>query len=70
MSNKAEVQEKRLSRSTSSVIPGEVVDSRESSLVDLGEKELLLVVGGKPAARKPKVTIVVRPNGQIEVTQH
>ena len=68
MSNKAEVQEKRLSRQESSVIPGEMVDSRDSSLMELGEKELLIVVGGgRP--RKPKVTIKVLPDGTIIVTQ-
>ncbi len=68
MSNKAEVQEKRLSRRASSAIPGEVVDSRDSSLMEIGEKELLIVVGG--LARKPKVPIEVKPDGTIVITQH
>jgi hypothetical protein len=67
MSNKAEVQEKRLSRRESSVSPGELVDSRDSGLIDLGDKELLIVIGGRAA--KPKVTIVVKPDGTIVVTQ-
>lgn len=66
MNSKAEVQEKRLSRQ-STIVPAEFTDS---SLVDLGEKELLIVIGGRAATRKPKVTIEVKPDGTIVVTQH
>jgi hypothetical protein len=48
-----------------SIIPAQHMNS---SLVDLGEKELLIVVGGR--AKKPKVTIEVKPDGTMVVTQH
>jgi hypothetical protein len=65
MNTKAEVQEKRLSRHESSL-----TDSRDSSLLELGEQELLIVIGGRAATKKPKVTIEVKPDGTIVVTQH
>jgi hypothetical protein len=46
------------------------VDSRDSSLTELGEKELLIVIGGRAALKKPRVTIKVLPDGTIIVTQH
>lgn len=50
------------------VIPGEL-EARDSSLLELVEKELI-IVSGKMPAKKPKDTIAVKLDGTIVVTQH